>query len=338
MIVRERLEQAEFANLSEYACKSAASRGREREIEKCALRTDFQRDKDRIIHCKAFRRLMYKTQVFIYPEGDHYRTRLTHTLEVQQVSRTIARALRLNEDLTEAIALGHDLGHTPYGHTGEDALDAIMREVTGGGFSHNEQSVRVVKFIENEGSGLNLTYETIDGIKNHRTSGSPATLEGAVVRLSDKIAYINHDIDDALRAGILTREQIPKECTDVLGLERGERIDALVSSVVRNSMDKPAVSMEPEAADAANTLRAFLFENVYFSPRQLEERAKIGHMFEELFMYYMKNTAGLPAEFLRHAERDEPIERVICDYIAGMTDRFILREFTGIFMPIEVRG
>jgi dGTPase len=299
--------------LSPFACKK--SKGRAHPADPCDIRTDFQKDRDRITHSKAFRRLMHKTQVFISPEGDHYRTRLTHTLEVAQIARTITRALRLNEDLTEAIALGHDLGHTPFGHTGEDALNTLLP----GGFEHNEQSVRVVSFLENNGKGLNLTYEVLDGILNHRTTGKPQTLEGKVVQLSDKIAYMNHDIDDALRAGLLKLQDIPASITDVLGASSPQRIDLLVRDMIKNSMDKNEVSLTPEVAETLSYLRTFLFEKVYANQLNVKERKKIQSMIGLLFDFY---TAKEGVE-----------EREAADYIAGMTDRFAQKRFMEIFMP-----
>jgi dGTPase len=260
---------------------------------------------------------MHKTQVFISPEGDHYRTRLTHTLEVAQIARTVARALRLNEDLTEAIALGHDLGHTPFGHTGEDALNSFLP----GGFEHNEQSVRVVAYLENNGKGLNLTHEVMDGILNHRTAGTPATLEGKVVQLSDKIAYMNHDIDDALRAGLLTLQDIPDTITGALGHTSQQRIDLLVREMIANSVDKEEVSLTPRIASTLAELRTFLFDNVYANQLNVKERKKIQSMLGLLFEYYVSK------------DKSENRERAAADYIAGMTDRFAQKCFMDIFMP-----
>ena len=327
MPLREELEKHELERLSPYAAKSALSRGRKRPEEKCPLRTDFQRDRDRITHAKSFRRLMHKTQVFIAPEGDHYRTRLTHTLEVTQIARTIARALGLNEDLTEAIALGHDLGHTPFGHTGEDALDRILP----GGFRHNEQSVRVVETLEKGGAGLNLCFEVIDGILCHRGGLKPLTLEGAAVQISDKIAYINHDTDDAVRSGIIRGSDLPAECREILGDTPHDRINTLIHSVIAESAGKPRVSLGAEQFAALYRLRDFLFENVYRS--QIFERSKIKHMLEEIFAYYSRNPAELPEDYLKLAAREGDNARVICDYIAGMTDRFALNLFARIYMP-----
>ena len=259
MTIREQTEQLELKFLSPYAAFSKDSQGRERPEAPCDIRTDYQRDRDRIIHCKAFRRMKHKTQVFLAPAGDHYRTRLTHTLEVAQIARTIAKALRMNEDLTEAIALGHDLGHTPFGHAGE----RILNEICEGGFTHYEQSVRIVERIEKDGAGLNLTREVKDGIKNHRTSGRPSTMEGKIVRLSDKIAYINHDIDDAIRAGILNEEMLPEEFTSVLGHSVRERLNTLIHNVIANSKDKPDIRMDEEIEAAMSGLRHYMFDNVY---------------------------------------------------------------------------
>ena len=256
MTISEQLELREIEYLSPYATLSKDSRGRERAEEECVIRPVFQRDRDRILHCKAFRRLKQKTQVFLLPKGDHYRTRLTHTLEVSQNARTIAKALRLNEDLVEAIALGHDLGHTPFGHAGERALD----EVCPLGFQHNEQSVRVVKRLEKQGEGLNLTWEVRDGILNHKSAGTPHTLEGQIVRLSDKIAYINHDIDDAIRGGVLKEEDIPKTYREILGNSTRVRLDTMIHNVIINSMDQPEIRMSPEVEQATMALRAFMFE------------------------------------------------------------------------------
>jgi dGTPase len=272
---------------------------------------------------------MHKTQVFISPEGDHYRTRLTHTLEVNQISRTIARALRLNEDLTEAIALGHDLGHTPFGHTGEDALNSIIE----GGFRHNEQSVRVVKKLENNGKGLNLTEEVLDGIENHRGNGQPKTLEAKIVQLSDKIAYINHDIDDAIRAKVLNPADLPKECTSILGERSSRRIDYLIKNTIKSSFDKNDIILDEEARAALKLLRAYMFETVYSSQLQKKERSKIKHMLSEIFEYYCKHTDKLPEDYARMISEDNPPERAVCDYIAGMTDRYAMNQFVSLYMP-----
>ncbi len=329
MNLREITEQIEREVLSEYAVLSAETKGRRRSEPKCEIRTEFQRDRDRITHSKAFRRLMHKTQVFITPEGDHYRNRLTHTLEVAQISRTIARALKLNEDLTEAIALGHDLGHTPFGHTGEEALDAISPE----GFRHNEQSVRIVTNLEKGGKGLNLTEEVIDGILNHRSEGTPKTLEGRVVQISDKIGYINHDIDDAIRAGILSQNDLPKKSLDILGYKTSQRINFLVTNVITNSMDKSEVSLEPHVQFGMENLRQYMFETVYRSQLQKTEKNKIIYMLSELHQYFYQHKEEMPKEFCDMIDEGQNPERVVCDYIACMTDRFALRTFENIFMP-----
>ncbi len=329
--MREIIERLELETLSPYACKSVNTRGRMHPMKPCDLRTAFQRDRDRITHCKAFRRLMHKTQVFISPEGDHYRTRLTHTLEVAQIARTISRALRLNEDLTEAIALGHDLGHTPFGHTGEDALNKLMP----GGFRHNEQSVRVAELLENNGRGLNLTWEVTDGILNHRSVGAPATLEGRIVQKSDKIAYMNHDIDDALRSGILRSEDIPREVTDVIGENSSKRIDFLVRDIIAHSAGVNDIIMSGPAAQAMKTLRSFLFENVYATQLLDIERKKIQSVLGLLFSYYMEHVSELPNDMRVNADTDR---RAVCDYIACMSDRFARKRFEEIFIPEGWKG
>jgi len=329
MNLREVTQAHEENYLSPFACHSRQSQGRQREEAPCDVRTCFQRDKDRIIHAKAFRRLMHKTQAFISPEGDHYRTRLTHTLEVSQISRTIARALALNEDLAEAIALGHDLGHTPFGHAGEDALNALLPE----GFRHNEQSVRVVCVLEKNGAGLNLTAEVLDGIRNHRTRCRPATLEGGIVRIADKIAYVNHDIDDALRAGLLQQSDLPKDSLLTLGETASQRIDALIRSVIAESMGKNEISLTPAAYEAMDTLKAFLNHTVYRSAHQMEEHRKITQMLTQIYGYYYDDPSALPAEYARLIADGSAKDRVVCDYVSGMTDRFAIRTFTELFLP-----
>lgn len=330
MSIRERQEQWEQEWLSPYAAKSSESMGRDREEAPCDIRTVYQRDRDRILHSKSFRRLKHKTQVFLAPEGDHYRTRLTHTLEVAQIARTIAKALRLNEDLTEAIALGHDLGHTPFGHAGESALDKVCSE----GFSHCEQSVRVVEMLEKKGEGLNLTGEVRDGILNHKTTGSPRTLEGQIVRISDKIAYINHDIDDAIRGQILKEEELPEEYTGILGASVKKRLDTMIHDVVLNSLDKPAIHMSAEIEKAMAALRQFMFKNVYTNPKAKSEEIKAKKMLTELYYYYMDNIAALPEEYQYFMEkRNQSRERTVCDYIAGMTDGYSIAVFKDIFVP-----
>ena len=328
MTIREQLEAREEEYLSPYATLSRNTRGREREEPQCDIRPVFQRDRDRILHCKAFRRLKQKTQVFLLPKGDHYRTRLTHTLEVSQNARTIAKALRLNEDLVEAIALGHDLGHTPFGHAGEKALNNVYR------FSHNVQSLRVVERIEKQGRGLNLTWQVRDGILNHKTAGTPHTLEGKVLRLSDKIAYINHDMDDAIRGGILTEEDIPERIRSVLGNSCKQRLNTMVHDVIINSMDRPEISMSPPVDRAMRELRGFMFENVYLNPKAKGEEDKAVHMIEQLFDFYVKHLDLLPRQYLdAMTEAGSSRERVVCDYIAGMTDSYAVKKFEEFFVP-----
>jgi len=329
MTAREKAEMREQQTLSPYAAKSAESKGRKHRMEACDIRTAFQKDRDKITHSKAFRRLMHKTQVFISPEGDHYRTRLTHTLEVAQIARTVSRALNLNEDLTEAIALGHDLGHTPFGHTGEDALDGLIP----GGFRHNIQSVRVVEKIENGGAGLNLTHEVLDGILSHRTECTPETLEGKVVQISDKIAYMNHDIDDALRAKVITQEDIPRHIRDTLGTTSIMRIDLLVRSLVMESMDKNDILLPPGLAGVLKELRSYLFENVYVNQLHQGERNKIQGMLKLLYEHYISNPGELPEDMYTRVQTGMNKARAVADYIAGMTDRFAMKRFEEIFMP-----
>lgn len=344
--IRLQQEELERRLLSPYATLSAESRGRDRAEEKCPIRTDFQRDRDRIIHSKAFRRLKHKTQVFIDPEEDHYRTRLTHTLEVSQIARTIARALRLNEDLTEAIALGHDLGHTPFGHAGEQALDEVYREyVPGASFRHNEQSLRVVEFLEREGQGLNLTWEVRDGILHHSKGSDDLTfgggpdgtsLEAMVVRTSDRIAYINHDIDDAMRAGVLSASDLPEECVSVLGRKHSERIATMVIDLVENSRDKPNLGMSEEVWSATNKLKDFLFEHVYGmaakGPR-VDELRKAANLVKQLFRFYMENVELLPKWLQPADDSQEARARAVCDFVAGMTDRYAERRYAKHFIP-----
>ena len=330
MTIREQLELREIEYLSPYATLSKDSRGRDRAEEECDIRPVFQRDRDRILHCKAFRRLKQKTQVFLLPKGDHYRTRLTHTLEVSQNARTIAKALRLNEDLVEAIALGHDLGHTPFGHAGERARD----EVCPLGVQHNEQSVRVVKRLEKQGEGLNLTWEVRDGILNQKSAGTPHTLEGQIVRLSDKIAYINHDIDDAIRGGVLKEEDIPKTYREILGNSTRVRLDTMIHNVIINSMDQPEIRMSPEVERATMDLRAFMFENVYKNPVAKGEEEKAINMVTNLYEYYWKHIRLLPDQFLEMLEEEGGTpERIVCDYIAGMTDTYAIKKFEEYFIP-----
>ena len=326
---RKLIEELEQKILSPYAALSVNTRGRQRPMAPCPVRTEFIRDRDRIVHCKSFRRLKHKTQVFLSPVGDHYRTRLTHTLEVSQIARTISRGLRLNEDLTEAIALGHDLGHTPFGHAGEDTLNALVP----GGFQHNVQSLRVVEKLEN-GTGLNLTFEVRDGIVNHKKSGRPATLEGYVVSLSDRIAYLNHDIDDAIRAGVLRAEEIPKECVEALGASHGERINTLIVDVLTHSMDKPAIMMGESVGAMFEKLRDFMFENVYLNPAAKREEGKGQHVIEALYRYYLAHVNEVPEEFLRNIDEDGA-ERVVADHIACMTDRYAVADYERLFVPRE---
>ena len=328
MLIRERSEELEKKILCHRAALSANAR-RDREEKKDPLRTDFQRDRDRILHSNSFRRLKHKTQVYIAPRGDHYRTRMTHTLEVAQIGRTMARALRLNEDLVEAIALGHDLGHTPFGHVGEQALQEVC-----GHFEHNEQSVRIVEKLEKEGQGLNLTWEVRNGILNHRTSGHPATLEGNVVRLSDKIAYINHDIDDAIRGKIMKEEDLPREYTDILGNSVHERLNIMIHDIIEHSQDKPEVAMSPEREEAMHGLRRWMFDHVYHDGIAKAEEGRAQQMIEMLYGYYMAHPEELPEESHRIMEiRNETKERAVCDYIAGMTDIYAIDRFKELFIP-----
>ena len=327
MNVRERIEEQEYENLSVWAAKSREAR-RKQPMEECPFRTKFQRDRDRILHSKSFRRLKHKTQVYIVA-GDHYRTRMTHSLEVSQISRTIARGLRLNEDLAEAISLGHDLGHTPFGHAGERALNGVCP----GGFKHNEQSVRVVEVLEKDGQGLNLTWEVIDGIRNHKSVGKPATLEGQIVRLSDKIAYINHDIDDAIRGGILTEEDIPLRFREVFGTGMRSRLNTMIHDVIISSMDQPEIRMSEEIEEAMRDLRKFMFEHVYQNPRAKGEETKAIHMIENLYFYYEDHLELLPEQYRIQMEKGDSAEQVVCDYIAGMTDNYAVKKFEDIFIP-----
>lgn len=329
MSIREEIEEMERETLSPYATLSENSKGREREEEPCDIRPVFQRDRDRILHCKAFRRLKNKTQVFLTPKGDHYRTRLSHTLEVSQNARTIAKALRLNEDLVEAIALGHDMGHTPFGHAGEYVLNQLCED----GFKHNEQSVRVVEKLEKNGAGLNLTWEVRDGILNHQTKSTPHTLEGKIVRLSDKIAYVNHDIDDAIRAQILTEDDIPMELKKTLGFSTKQRLNTLIHNIIINSQGKDDIIMSREVEEAMVELRRFMFEHVYKNPVAKGEEVKAKAMIEQLFYYYLDHIELLPQKYLRMLEAGEKKQRVVCDYIAGMTDQYAITKFSEFFLP-----
>ena len=334
MNIRESLEQWEKEYLSPYAMLSMNSKGRQRPEEQCDIRPVFQRDRDRIIHSKSFRRLKDKTQVFLTPEGDHYRTRLTHTLEVSQNARTIAKALQLNEDLVEAIALGHDLGHTPFGHAGERALNRVCPY----GFSHNEQSVRTVDILEKDGFGINLTYEVRDGIKNHQTSCMPSTLEGRVVRLSDKIAYIHHDMDDAIRGGILKEADVPKEIGDVIGYSCGARLDFFIHDIVTTSRGQNDIRMSPDVDEAMKKLRQFMFESVYQNPVAKSEEGKAEALIETLYEYYLEHIDKLPGFLKRLLDKGEEPERLVCDFIGAMTDRFAIATYNDIFIPKTWHG
>lgn len=332
MILREDLEKREYEILSPFAAKAAETRGRQHEETKCDVRTDYQRDRDRIVHSKPFRRLMHKTQVFLAPEGDHFRTRLTHTLEVSQIARTIARALALNEDLAEAIAMGHDLGHTPFGHNGEDFLN----ERHPGGFRHNVQSLRVVEVLDTgrRGRGMNLTFEVRDGILNHTGDAIPVTLEGQAVKFSDRIAYINHDIDDALRSGVIKERDLPKDCVDILGHDHRTRINTLVTDLIRNSDGRDRIIMSDECRFYMDKLRTFMFENVYHSKvvKKDEELDKVRNMIFSLYDYFVRNPKELPAE-TREMIEEYGIDEVVKDHIAGMTDRYALSMFSALFIP-----
>ncbi len=337
MTLREELEQQERRFLAPGAAFSDESRGRMRpwEPEGEDVRTCYQRDTDRIIHCKSFRRLMHKTQVFLRPEGDHYRTRMTHTIEVSRIARTMTRALGLNQDLAEAIAMGHDLGHTPFGHAGEIALSEAM----GQPFCHNEQSLRVVDLLENDGAGLNLTYEVRMGILQHTGEAWPETMEGQVVRRSDQIAYVNHDIDDAIRAGILENGEIPRSIRKLLGEDHRQRIDTLVCDLIRTSREAGKILLSPQVENALRELRAFMFEKVYRNPVAKGQESKARAMLQQLYEYYVANPEALPESFLPQLSFDG-MERTVCDYIAGMTDKYAVDKYTEIFIPAgwNVRG
>lgn len=338
MTIREQIERGEHLRLCKRAQFSDATRGRlnpEQETEN-DVRTCYQRDCDRILHSKSFRRLMHKTQVFLQPEGDHYRTRMTHTLEVARIARTITRALRLNEDLSEAIAFGHDLGHTPFGHAGEVALSEVM----GKPFRHNEQSLRVVDLLEKNGQGLNLTYEVRMGILGHsRSARLPETLEGQIVRISDQIAYINHDIDDAMRAGILTDSDIPRKIAQILGQTHRERINSLVTDMIFHTLETGRLGMTEEVAEAMESLRSFMFERVYRNPVAKGEEAKAREILKQLYQYYIKHPNAIPADFQPQLDFDG-MERTVCDYIAGMTDKYAMYKYDELFIPMawQVRG
>ncbi len=328
--IRQMLEQREHKILSPYAAYSDQSQGRDFYEEPCDIRPIYQKDRDKIIHCKAFRRLKHKTQVFLAPEGDHYRTRLTHTLEVAQIARTIAKSLLLNEDLTEAIALGHDLGHTPFGHAGERALNRICPV----GFEHHIQSIRVVEVIEKHGKGLNLSKEVRDGIKNHQTKGNPSTLEGKIVRLCDKIAYINHDIDDAIRGRIIKEEDIPHEYTDILGHNLGERLDTFTHDIILNSLSQGDIIMSAKISTAMRDLREYMFESVYMNKKAKAQEEQAERLLEQLFQYYEQHLEYLPEEYHHRMEQlKEPSYRMVCDYIAGMTDNYAVAKFKELMIP-----
>ncbi len=345
MNIREELELLEKQSFSKYAALSSQSLGRDRPEPQDDIRTVYQRDRDRILHCKSFRRLKHKTQVFIAPEGDHYRTRLTHTLEVSQIARTFAKSLHLNEDLTEAIALGHDLGHTPFGHAGE----RVLAELCIDGFTHAEQSVRVVEVLEKSGQGLNLTKEVRDGILNHRTSGHPKTLEGQAVRFADKIAYLNHDIDDAIRAGLFQEEDLPEEFRSVLGHSVKERLNTLIRAVILNSIDRDELRMDEGIEDCMQGLRKWMFTHVYTGGEAKEEEWKVKGVIELLFNFYLKNPEEMASEYqellkkylaevsIKDPERDllclKAKQRVVCDYIAGMTDDYCTKKFLEYYVP-----
>ena len=327
MNIRSITEETEEKTLSQYATRSKNSKGRCHPLDECDIRTAFQRDRDRVIHAKSFRRLKHKTQVFLAPAGDHYRTRLTHTMEVSQIARTIARALSLNEDLTEAIALAHDLGHTPFGHSGEFVLD----EICANGFRHYEQSLRVVDFLEN-GTGLNLSFEVRDGVLNHAGDCEAETLEGKIIKLADRIAYINHDIDDAVRGGIIRAESIPKACTDVLGNTHGDRIDTMIRDIIKTSFQKPYIRMSAEVHGAMTKLRDFMFDAVYTNSVAKGEDEKARNVIRTLFETFMKNPEKLPKDTKEMIDRFG-LEQAVTDYIAGMTDNYAIYQFNELFVP-----
>jgi dGTPase len=340
LVIRDRewLEAAEHERLSPQAAFADQTKGRSAQIPLDPYRTEFQRDRDRIIHCKAFRRLSHKTQVFLAPEGDHYRTRLTHTLEVSQIARSIARALALNEDLTEAIALGHDLGHTPFGHTGEDALDKALARLVASdpgtvpdGYRHNIQSLRIVDKLEYEGRGLNLTWEVREGILGHTGSEVPQTLEGQIVRIADRIAYVNHDVDDAVRAKVLDEADLPEGPLAVLGARHAARITTMINDMIETSASSGRIGMSPRVWDAMMELRAFLFQNVYFSARAKAEEPKAAAVVAALFDHYLANPIELPPD--ERPEDATQVVQAVVDYVAGMTDRFAIREYERLFVP-----
>ena len=330
MTIRETIEEIEKKTLCPYAAFSSRSKGRLREEAEDDLRPVFQRDRDRILHSKSFRRLKDKTQVFLTPQGDHYRTRLIHTLEVSQNARTIAKALRLNEDLAEAIALGHDLGHTPFGHAGERALNKVCSL----GFEHSEQSLRVVDVLEKDFTGLNLTHEVRDGIKNHRTTGNPSTLEGKIVRLSDKIAYMHHDMDDAIRAGILDDDRVPDSIGSIAGYKTAERLDFFIHDIITESIGRDDVCMSEAASRAMKDLREWMFKNVYTNPKAKSEEGKAESLIESLYMYFFNRPDRLPMEYRRlMLDTGDPQERIVCDYISSMSDRYAIGVYSDLFIP-----
>ena len=331
--IRDVFLEREKETLSPYAFLTSNTRGREHPYTSCENRTEFQRDRDKIIHSQSFRRLMNKTQVFLAPTGDHYRTRMTHTLEVTQIARIIARALRLNEDLTEAVAMGHDIGHTPFGHAGEYAMQQCFDPE----FTHYKQSLRVVEKLENNGEGLNLTWEVRDGIVNHTGKSMASTLEGVIVKYADRIAYINHDIDDAHRAGILTIEDIPKWIRDILGDRHSQRINSMVTSIIRASTDKNCIIMEEDVGEAMDALRSFLFERVYRNPIAKGEEGKAKEMLIRLYEYYVNDPDRMPSLYRKNCEV-EGVERCACDFIAGMTDRYAIDLYTELYVPKVWRG
>lgn len=327
MTIREQMERQELEMLSPAATLACRSKGRLKQEEPCDVRTDFQRDRDRILHSKAFRRLKDKTQVFLSPRGDHYRTRLTHTLEVSQLSRTVAKALNLNVDLVEAIALGHDLGHTPFGHAGERILNRLHPD----GFRHNEQSLRVVDTLEKDGEGLNLTWEVRDGILNHQTASMPATPEGQIVRICDKIAYIHHDMDDAKRAGIISEDDIPITIRMTLGTTTKGRLNTLIHDLIKSSMQQNKICQSEQVGEAMQLLRKVMFQDVYTNPAAKSEETKVDALFRALFDYYMNSPQALPKAY--RAQEEDKIEQNICDFISGMTDQYCIRSFEKIFVP-----
>ncbi len=326
MTIREQTEELERKTLSSFATLASETKGRARPDEPCPIRTDFQRDRDRIIHCKSFRRLKHKTQVFLSPEGDHYRTRLTHTLEVSQIARTIARALRLNEDLTEAVSLGHDLGHTPFGHIGEQALDGICPH----GYRHSAQSVRVVERLENDGRGLNLTWEVKNGIACHSNGKEADTLEGRIVRYADKIAYMNHDIEDAVRAGVLREDDIPWDLKYLLGRTKSDRITTFITAIIENSSGN--ICLGQEMQEAYNKLNRFMFDAVYTNPSAKGEKDKAQTLLCHLYRYFAASPEKMPEEY-QNIARQEDLDRAVCDYISGMTDRYAVAVYEDLMIP-----